>query len=62
MIEAIKLWFYPEGLSRKEKIDRIRQRDREISEAISKQVEELETALQRKQCTKLSHSAKSGQG
>ena len=54
MIEAMKSWFFPDSMSRKEKIERIRQRDKEISEKMAIQLEELEDAIESRKCKKSS--------
>jgi hypothetical protein len=55
VIETIKGWFLPEGLTKREKIALIREQDAQLSEEISKQFEELERALDRKrECKKSS--------
>lgn len=60
MMEAARMWFLPDGLTRKEKIKIIQERDKEISEAIALQVSELETAIEGAKCNKLLHSGRSG--
>jgi cytochrome c-type biogenesis protein CcmH/NrfF len=54
MIESVKALFYPAYMARKQKIKLIREKDRQLSEKLAKQFEELDQALECNKCTKQS--------
>ena len=54
MIESVKAFFYPAYMTRKQKIAEIRRKDKELSEKIAKQFDELDQALDCKKCKKSS--------